>query len=171
MNLHRWQNRFFALLFSRFPGLTARWLKRQQLDDYGPPPWTPLPKLLSDCTVALVTTAGVHRQNDEPFDMVDKDGDPTYRIIPRNTPRDRLCITHDYYDHRDADKDVNIVLPLDRLQELKNARVIGEVAPFHYSFMGHIDGRHVSGLLSATAPEVAHRLKREQVDAVILTPA
>ena len=171
MNLHRLQNRFFALLFSRFPGLTTRWLKRQQLDDYGPPPWTSLAKPLSDCTVALVTTAGVHRQDDESFDMVDKHGDPTYRIIPGNTPRDRLCITHDYYDHRDADKDVNIVLPLERLQELKTDRVIGEVAPFHYSFMGHIDGRQVSRLLAETAPEVARRLKREQVDAVILTPA
>ncbi len=171
MNLHRLQNRFFALFFSHFPALTTRWLKRQQLDDYGPPPWTPLAKPLSDCTVALVTTAGVHRQNDEPFDMTDKDGDPTYRIIPRNTPRDCLCITHDYYDHRDADKDVNIVLPLERLQELKNDRVIGEGAPFHYSFMGHIDGRHVSRLLAETAPEVARRLQREQVDAVILTPA
>ncbi|HEV8718598.1 MAG TPA: glycine/sarcosine/betaine reductase selenoprotein B family protein [Candidatus Binatia bacterium] len=171
MKLHRWQNRLFALLFSRFPGLTTRWLKRQRLHDYGPPPWAALPKPLSACTVALVTTAGVHRQDDEPFDMADKEGDPTYRVIPPNAPRDQLCITHDYYDHRDADKDVNIVLPLDRLQELANDGVIGEVGPFHYSFMGHIDGHHVSRLLTKTAPEVARRLKREGVDAVVLTPA
>jgi D-proline reductase (dithiol) PrdB len=103
--------------------------------------------------------------------MTDKEGDPTYRVIPWNTPRDQLCITHDYYDHRDADKDVNIVLPLDRLQELANSGVIGEAAPLHYSFMGHIDGRHVARLLTETAPEVARRLKHEEVDAVVLTPA
>lgn len=171
MNLHRWKTRFFTLLFSRFPALTTRWLKRQQLDDYGPPPWTALRKPLSTCTVALVTTAGVHPKDDEPFDMADKEGDPTYRIIPRSTPRDHLCITHDYYDHRDADKDVNVVLPVDRLQELANDGVIGAVAPFHYSFMGHIDGRHVPRLLAVTAPEVADRLKHEQVDVVVLTPA
>ena len=171
MQLHRWRNRFFALLFSRFPGLTRRWLKRQRLHDYGPPPWVPLAKPLSACTVALVTTAGVHRHGDEPFDMADQDGDASYRIIPRHTPRDRLRITHDYYDHRDADMDVNIVLPLERLQELADDHLIGDVAPCHYSFMGHIDGRHVPRLLTETAPEVARRLRREGVDAVVLTPA
>ena len=103
--------------------------------------------------------------------MEDKDGDPTYRIIPHNITREALCITHDYYDHRDADKDVNIVLPLDRLQELVEEQIVGAAAPFHYSFMGHVDGPHVPRLLSVTAPEVARRLKQEQVDAVVLTPA
>jgi D-proline reductase (dithiol) PrdB len=171
MNLHRLRNRLFALLFSRFPGLTTRWLKNQQLDDYGPPPWAPLRKPLEECTVALVTTAGVHLKSEVPFDMEDKNGDPTYRVIPHNGPRDQLCITHDYYDHCDADRDINIVLPLDRLQELVSEKVVGQVAPFHYSFMGHIDGPHVARLLAVTAPEVARRLKHEQVDAVVLTPA
>lgn len=171
MNLRRLQNQVFALLFSRFPSLTERWLKKQQLDDYGPPPWTPLVKPIAQCRVAVVTTAGVHCRTDAPFDMGDKDGDPTYRVIPRDVAREALCITHDYYDHRDADKDSNIVFPLDRLWEFAREGVIGEVAPFHYSFMGHIDGRHVARLLTATAPEVARRLKREQVDAVLLTPA
>lgn len=171
MNLQRLRNRFFARFFSRFPALTNRWLRGQQLDDYGPPPWTPLRKPLPECTVAVVTTAGVHLKDDQPFDMQDKEGDPSYRVIPHGTPRDRLCITHDYYDHRDADKDLNIVLPLDRLQELAVEGVIGRSAPFHYSFMGHIDGRHVSHLLTVTAPEVAQRLQAEQVDAVLLTPA
>ena len=171
MNVHRLRNRVFALLFSRFPGLTKRWLEGQQLDDYGPPPWTPFTKPLASCTVALVTTAGIHLKTDEPFDMADKDGDPSFRVIPRETVLDQLCITHDYYDHRDADKDLNIVLPLTRLDELAHEGVISAVAPFHYSFMGHIDGRHISQLLSVTAPEVAERLKREKVDAVVLTPA
>lgn len=171
MDLHRLQNRFLALLFSRFPGLTAGWLKKQKLDDYGPPPWAPLRKPLSACTVALITTAGVHLNNDEPFNMTDKEGDPSYRVIPKDTRRDHLRITHDYYDHRDADKDVNIVLPLDRLEELAHEGAVGGVAPFHYSFMGHIDGRHVPRLLTVTAPQVAQRLKREQIDAVVLTPA
>src|SRR5262245_15141924 len=104
MKLHRLQNRLFARFFSRFPSLTARWLKKRQLDNYGPPPWTLLTKSLAHCRVALVTTAGVHRKEDAPFDMEDKNGDPTYRIIPRDSTRDSLCITHDYYDHRDADK-------------------------------------------------------------------
>ena len=170
MNFYRLRNRVFALFFSRFPGLTKCWLEGQQLDDYGPPPWTPLRKPLATCTVALVTTAGVHLKTDEPFDMADKDGDPSFRVIPRETTLKQLRITHDYYDHRDADKDLNIVLPLTRLEELAHEGVIGGIAPFHYSFMGHIDGSHIQQLLTVTAPEVARRLKRELVDAVVLTP-
>ncbi len=171
MPLHRLQNQLFAFFFSRFPSLTARWVKKQQLQDYGPPPWVPLTKSLSQCRVALVTTAGVHQVNDAPFDMADKDGDPTYRVIPSDSAHDALRITHDYYDHRDADKDVNIVLPIDRLRELAHDRIIGEAASCHYSFMGHVYGRHVSRLLIKTGPDVAQRLTRERVDAVVLTPA
>jgi D-proline reductase (dithiol) PrdB len=171
MNLHRLQNQLFAFLFSRFPSLTARWLKTQRIDEYGPPPWTSLAKAIAQCRIALVTTAGVHRVEDAPFDMNDKDGDPSYRVIPKEATLDTLRITHDYYDHRDADKDVNIVFPLERLREFAKEAVIGEVAPLHYSFMGHIDGRHVSRLLSDTAPAVARQLQREHVDAVVLTPA
>lgn len=171
MNLRRLQNQFLALFFSRFPGLTTRWLQQQQLEEYGLPPWTPLRKPLSACTIACVTTAGVHLRTDEPFDMADKDGDPTFRAVARDTPLKQLCITHDYYDHRDADKDINIVLPLMRLDELARDQVIKNVASFHYSFMGHIDGPHVTRLLSETAPDVARRLQREHVDAVVLTPA
>ncbi|MGE0821253.1 MAG: glycine/sarcosine/betaine reductase selenoprotein B family protein [Candidatus Binatia bacterium] len=171
MNLYRLKNRFFAVLFSRFPGLTRRWLQKQNLEDYGSPPWTPVQKRLADCRVALVTTAGVHLTTDVPFNMNDQDGDPSFRIIPRGTSSAQLRITHDYYDHRDADADINIVLPLARLEELAREQIIREVAPSHYSFMGHIDGLHIACLLRETAPEVARQLKREQVDAVVLTPA
>jgi D-proline reductase (dithiol) PrdB len=141
------------------------------LDDYGPPPWASVRKPLADCTVALVTTAGVHLKADSPFNMADQDGDPSYRVIPRGTPQQRLMITHDYYDHRDADKDMNIVFPLDRLEECVREREIGKVAPWHYSFMGHIDGPHIPVLLTVTAPQVARQLSQARVDAVVLTPA
>lgn len=118
-----------------------------------------------------MTTAGVHLKEDSPFNMADQDGDPSYRAIPRGTERSRLIITHDYYDHRDADKDVNIVLPLERLEECAREREIGGVAPRHYSFMGHIDGPHIPMLLTVTAPQVARQLHQAQVDAVVLTPA
>jgi D-proline reductase (dithiol) PrdB len=40
-----------------------------------------------------------------------------------------------------------------------------------YSFMGHIEPPHIETLLRRTAPQVAGKLKQEQVDAVLLTPA
>lgn len=166
-----WKNRLLAKLFTRFPWLTTLWLKAQTPEILGAPPWTLLTKPLNECTVALVTTAGVHRRDDVPFDMSDQDGDPTYREIPTDCPLTDLMITHDYYDHTDADKDLNIVFPLQRLQEFQAEGRIGNLAPLHYSFMGHIDKRHVSHLVQKTAPEVAQKLKALKVDVVILTPA
>ena len=79
-------------------------------------------------------------------------------------------ITHDYYDHSDADRDINIVFPIQRLQEFEKEGVIGRMANIHYSFMGHITDRHILTLISSTAPEVARRLMEDNVDAVLLTP-
>jgi D-proline reductase (dithiol) PrdB len=118
-----------------------------------------------------VTTAGVHLKAQRPFDMEDPEGDPSYRVIPAEVSPASLTITHDYYDHRDADKDINIVLPITRLGELAAAGVIGAVAPSHYSFMGHIDGAKLATLVHETAPRLGESLRGEGVDAVFLTPA
>ena len=117
-----------------------------------------------------MTTAGVHLKSQKPFDMEDKEGDPTFREVPKDTPKSSLTITHKYYDHADADKDINIIFPVDRLSEMKERGEIGEVAEINYSFMGHILGRHVKTLVEETAPEVAGRLKSNNVDIVLLTP-
>ncbi|MCK4739295.1 MAG: hypothetical protein KAT46_05040 [Deltaproteobacteria bacterium] len=133
-------------------------------------PWTPLKKPLSELKVALITTAGVHLSADEPFDMYDAEGDATFRAIPSGTDTKNLKITHDYYDHSDADKDVNIVLPIERLRELAGEGVISEVATSHYGFMGHIVGGLVDVLINESAPKVLRRLKEDKVDVVILSP-
>ena len=79
-------------------------------------------------------------------------------------------ITHDYYDHRSAEQDLNVVLPLDRLAEMREAGYIGEIAKRHYGFMGHIVRRHVETLINESAPDVAKRLLKDNVDIVLLTP-
>ncbi|OGP07463.1 MAG: hypothetical protein A2X87_05985 [Deltaproteobacteria bacterium GWC2_42_51] len=133
-------------------------------------PWTPLTKSIKDCKIAIVTTAGVHLKSQKPFDMHDKNGDPTYRDIPKDASKEQLTITHDYYDHKDADKDINIVFPIDRLKELKETGEIGDLADINFGFMGHIEAGHIYTLINDTAPEVADRLKSQGVDAVLLTP-
>ena len=74
----------------------------------------------------------------------------------------------DAFDHSGIEKDKNLALPLDRLRELKQEGVIGEMARRHYSFMGSITapGR----FLNITAPEIARSLAEDHVDAVLLTP-
>ena len=168
----RWKNRLLARLLARFPFLARRVFEswRGQVVENREVPWTPLSKPLSACRVALITTAGVHRRDQEPFDMQDPQGDPSFRVIPASSPAAELMITHDYYDHRPADRDLNVVFPWQRLAELAREGVIGEAAPRHYGFMGHLLGRHLDTLVRVTAPEVARRLGEDGVDVVLLTP-
>lgn len=133
-------------------------------------PWTPVSKSLAESRVAVVTTAGVHSKQHVPFDMEDGQGDPSFRVIEVTRSIKDLMITHDYYDHSDADKDINIVFPIERLWELEKEGVIGKVAEKHYGFMGHILGSHILTLVNRSAPEVARRLKGDKVDVVLLTP-
>ena len=168
----RLKNRLIAKLVTRFPVLARPLLAAQYvLDTTEEVPWTPVRKPLRESTVAVVTTAGVHHRQQKPFDMLDREGDPSFRVLNGETIGKDFRITHDYYDHGDAERDLNIVLPLQRLEELAREGAIGRVADDHYGFMGHITGRHLSTLLGQSAPQVTALLKLAGVDCVLLTPA
>lgn len=164
-------NRIAVQFFKHVPWLAARWARGHRFVEGDEIPWAPLRKPLREATVTMVTTAGVHLRSDPPFDMEDPDGDPSFRAIPSTADRAELGITHKYYDHSAADRDLNVVLPIDRLRELAAEGVVGGIGPTCYGFMGHIDGRHVRTLIEVTAPAVAERLRADRVDAVFLTPA
>lgn len=166
----RLKNIFLSKLLTRFPRLFDRAVEKVPEFRVDGIPWTPFSMPLTQARIGLVTTAGVHLVGQEPFNMDDHDGDPTFRELPTDTPADGYMITHDYYDHTDADKDINIVFPIDRMTEMKQAGAIGGIASVNYGFMGHIAGPHIDTLMKETGPEVARRLVNQGVDAVILTP-
>ena len=168
----RMKNQFLARLATRFPALAQRFVDGYQPQEIeGEIPWVEPVKPLRQAKVALVTTSGIHHQDQLPFDMSDTDGDPSYRALNSEKLFDDFQVTHDYYDHTDARKDPNIIFPLDRLRELVKEGIIGSLAQTHYSFMGHIDGRHIVTLVEKTAREIAGKLKADNVDLVLLTPA
>jgi D-proline reductase (dithiol) PrdB len=134
-------------------------------------PFAPLRKPLAQSRAALLTTAGVHLHGQPPFDMENPQGDATWRAIPAGTAADGMTITHKYYDHTDADRDLNVVFPLAHFRDLAAGGVIGGLAPYHYGFMGHIEGEQAVILKDRTAREVAARLRKEGVDFAFLTPA
>lgn len=171
-SLMRLKNRTLALLSTRFPPLAKRFVAGYQAQEStGEIPWVRPAKPLSQARLALVTTSGIHHRGQQPFDMNDTDGDPSYRALNGEELLDDFQITHDYYDHTDAGKDPNIIFPLEPLRELVKEGVLGGLAQTHYAFMGHIDGRHIATLVEKTAREVAAKLKADQVDLVLLTPA
>jgi D-proline reductase (dithiol) PrdB len=170
--LERLSNRFFAI-----PTVAQLWAKRmagrtdQRIDLSGGIPFAPLHKPLTHCRVALLTTAGIHLRDQIPYNMENPDGDPTYREIPATVDIAQIRITDKYYDHTDADADLNVVFPLLHFRDLVKKRVIGSLAPRHFGFMGHIDQALIGVLNNRTAPEVAAKLRADKVDFAFLTPA
>jgi D-proline reductase (dithiol) PrdB len=162
--------RAIGRLYTAIPALARRWGRRYNAIAGDDIPLAALRKPLNACRLALVTTGGVHLRGQPPFDMGDSRGDPSFRAIPADAGAAQLMITHDYYDHRDAEQDLNILLPLALGRELAARGAIAGLGT-GYSFMGHIEPPHVETLLRRTAPDVARRLRQEQIDAVLLTPA
>jgi len=134
-------------------------------------PWTPFEIPLQQAKIALITTAGIYRCDEKPFDTQDEEyGDPSYRLIPVETSSQALCVKHHLaLVQPGTNGDTNHLLPLRAVRQLRDEGIIGELASGHYNFMGYIPS--TSPLLEQTAPEVAMLLRAEQVDAVILTPA
>jgi D-proline reductase (dithiol) PrdB len=128
-------------------------------------PWAPLSKPVSQCTVALVTTAGMHVRGDHPF----TGGDQTFRAIPSGTPPKDILLSHTSigFDRSGVLRDLNLVLPVERLRELATVGKIGGLGPTWYSFLGA--QRKYDILTAESGPEVGRRLKAEGVDAVLLT--
>jgi D-proline reductase (dithiol) PrdB len=160
-----------ARLFTRHPVMGRLWARWAPLAGEDEVPWVSFRRPLRECVATLVTTGGVHRAGDVPFDMTNPHGDASFRTIPADTDLADLRITHDYYDHRDADRDVNIVFPLGRFRELVDLGVLKGLTRTHWSFMGHITGPLVARLREDAIPRLLARLARERPDFVLLTPA
>ena len=126
-------------------------------------PWALGPPL-SRRRVSIISTAGVHRRGDRPFEGMSGD----YRVIPGNIEAKDLVMTHisTNFDRTGFQQDWNVVFPLDRLRELAEEGMIGSVAAFHYSFMGATD----PGEMEAAAHNLAALLKGDNVDAALLVP-
>ena len=147
------------------------WAARQKP---GVIPFTPLAKPLWECTVALVSTAGVACKNDEPFDQERERrdpwwGDPSFRVIPLGTTERDVRLYHMHIDPRFGEADLDVVLPMRRLTELADEEFVDRQAARHYSIMGYILEPTV--LLEETAPAIAERMRLDGVDAAALVPA
>lgn len=127
-------------------------------------PYTPRFRELKETTFALITTAGVHLRDQEPFHV---DGDNSWRLIPGDVQSSQLMVTHEHYDHRDADADINVVFPIDRLRELADEGVIGGVNNKHLGFMGYT--QNFRDLYERAAPEMAKEILRSKADGAIFT--
>ena len=69
-----------------------------------PPVWAPVTKALKDMSIAIASAAGVHRKDQERFNLA---GDFTWRKIENTVPTSELMVSHGGYDNSDVNKDIN----------------------------------------------------------------
>jgi len=136
-------------------------------------PWTALARPLSECTVALVSSAAIALKSDRPFDseIERRDpwfADPSYRVLPRTVRTGDIQVCHLHINRTFAEQDLNSVLPVERLSELAERGEIGAAAPSNYSYMGYT--LRPERLLRESVPSMVRQLREEHVDIVMLIP-
>ena len=119
---------------------------------------------LSERKIALITTAGLHLDDDPPFSI----GSADFRRIPNDVPADRIRMSHlsVNFDRTGFYQDLNVVFPLERLAGLADQGVIGSCADEHYSFMGATEPWRMQHYLR----ELCDEIKTAGVDGVLLVP-
>ncbi len=164
--------------FKYLSRLVTRYYKLAQVQMELPIPWTPLSKPLSHSCFGLVTSGGLyHRGYDQPFDTAGEQkkpdwGDPSYRVLPADMDSSEVGISHLHLNESSIEKDMNILLPLQRFRELAQEGRIQGQAKHAYSFMGYQGfPADLSGWRVDSGPQVAQKLLAEGVDNVLLTAA
>ncbi|HAK53378.1 MAG TPA: selenoprotein B glycine/betaine/sarcosine/D-proline reductase [Gammaproteobacteria bacterium] len=129
-----------------------------------PAPWIQ-PKPLAESTVAIVSTAGLHRRSDPPF----KAGAIDYRLLPGDVDFADVVASHvsSNFDRSGFQRDPNIWFPLDRLREMADAGEIGGVSKWHYTFMGAQTNHEA---LQKAGEEVGRLLAADEVDVALMVP-
>ena len=131
---------------------------------YDAVPFAPLPKPLSACRIGLVTTAGRKAAADPAvtgFFKRELYAEPA-------TPPPTLINTDDLFWDRQAThtKDVDSVLPVNRLAEFAAEGRIGSASP---RFYGVPTDYNQSRTLEQAAPRILEWCREDGVDAVLLT--
>ena len=83
------------------------------------------------------STAGVQPKGTLPFDVVHPVGDYTFRRVPSGSAPADLEIHQLKYPTDGAHRDLNVIFPIERLQELRGEGVIGDLTPSFFSFIGY----------------------------------
>lgn len=131
-------------------------------------PWAEYNKSLLESKVAVISTGGLYVTGDKPFEIETReDVDESFREIPLNIDPDQLEIAHEHYEKRYANKDINTVFPIERLNELVKDGFIGEVSNYNFSITGYIPE---PDQIYVTGKEIALNLSKLEVDAVLIVP-
>lgn len=134
-------------------------------------PFTPLKKPLSECRVALVTTAS--------FVLLDEAGNPLEEPMfigtrelevstaPSDWPVDRILSTSEDHDRYQTDmKDVDAFFPTTRMQEFLKDGIFGSLGSQYYRTPPNYSQRKTT---EVDGPEILRLCKADNIEAALLT--
>ncbi|MEC7879334.1 MAG: glycine/sarcosine/betaine reductase selenoprotein B family protein [Actinomycetota bacterium] len=122
-------------------------------------------KPLSESRLGVIATGGIYKIGQVAFTYKD---DVTYRAIPSDASSDDLRATHFAYDLTDAREDINVVFPIEALQEIQNEGLVKELAPSFFTCMGGIYSQRL--VKEELAPALVQRCLDDEIDVVLLIP-
>jgi D-proline reductase (dithiol) PrdB len=132
-------------------------------------PLAPMRKPLRDCRLTFVSTAGVQPKGSIPLDTVHPIGDYTFRRVPSSAKPADLEIHQIKFPTVGAHRDLNVIFPIERLQELVAEGVLGSLTSSFFTFIGYnMDPERVEQDL---AVRIADAVVEEQADIALMCPA
>ena len=151
----------WATINERYPGVMIT------KDDFIP--LALLKTSLAEARLTFISSAGVQPKTTMPFDVVHPVGDYSFRRVPSSSAPSDLEIHQIKYPTNGAARDLNVIFPIERLQELAAAGVIGRLTPNFFSFIGYqMDPPTFEQTL---AEEIADAVVAEGADLALLCPA
>jgi D-proline reductase (dithiol) PrdB len=157
-----------------FSGRFRKWNGNENLADYPfvenvRAPFAPLQRALPMLNLALISSAGAYIDGTEAFDLEARDGDLNFREIPIEVEAEDLLYAAKGYDTTAVKEDRNAQIPVERLLDYQENRVIGRLNHVWWSLSPWIP----NAALVATdlAPRLAERLAGYEVQAALLIPA
>ena len=132
-------------------------------------PLAGLEKPLAQSRLTFVSTAGVQPKGTLPFDVAHPVGDYSFRRVSSTAAPADLEIHQLKYPTVGANRDLNVIFPIERLRELVGEGVIGGLTPHFYSFIGYnMDPERLERTL---AEEIAEAVVADGAEAALLAPA
>jgi D-proline reductase (dithiol) PrdB len=135
-------------------------------------PFVRLKNPLSECRVALVTTAS--------FLLLDEGGvsleeakmlgtnEMEVFTVPSDWPVERILSTSEDHDRYQTDmKDINAFFPITRMQEFLEEGAFGSLSKNFYRTLPNYSHRKI---LQVDGPEILRQCKEDNVDVALLTP-
>jgi D-proline reductase (dithiol) PrdB len=129
------------------------------------PSWHPITMPLSNMRVALLSSAALRFKDQQPF--VPRE-DLSYRRVSSDPAAGEILIDHHSGIGRVPKQDPEIVFPRTALAALAGQGIVGELSPWHFSFMGGL--REHEKIENELAPAIAGELITAGVDLALLVP-